>query len=489
VETTTGTTAATAEGLITAMEDIGSATIQIVAEGTFVDPTLGAFESAGSGSGAIIDPSGLAVTNNHVVTGAGLLRVYVGGDPNPVNAKVLGVSECSDLAVIDLAGEGFPYFGWYEGDVTPGIEVFAAGYPLGDPEFTLTKGIVSKADITVETEWASVDHVIEHDARIRPGNSGGPLVTADGRIIGINYAGREDTDQNFAISFVEAGPIVQQLAGGTDVDSVGINGVAVYDEVTLVSGIWVSSVASGSAADRTGILPGDIVTRVEGISLATDGTVADYCDVIRTHDPNDVMLVEVTRNETGQVLEGQLNGDALVETFLFQDEISDEGGAETYGEYVIITDDTGAVQVEVPAEWADVDGAPYTDDAGNSIVDVRASSDLSAFASSWDVPGMILSASSDLIQSYDVNGYLDTFVSGLEGTCTYERRSPYSDPAYEGAYDYFTDCGGVGATYVVVAAAPPDGSFLIVVQVQANQDRDFEALDRILASFVATGEV
>jgi serine protease Do len=492
--TTTGqTTTTVAKGMATDIETAPAAVVQIVAQGTFVDPEIGAYEAAGSGSGFIIDPSGIAVTNNHVVTGAGLLQVYVGEDATPLNARILGVSECSDLAVIDIDGEGFPFLGWYEGDIRPGVDVYAAGFPLGDPQFTLTRGIVSKADTAVETEWASVDHVIEHDARINPGNSGGPLITDDALVIGVNYAGRSDTDQNYAISVSEARGIVEQLQNGDDFESIGVNGVAVFDQAAGVSGIWVSSVASGSPADRTGITGGDIITNLEGITLGADGTMSNYCDVIRTHAADDPMRVEVLRWNTSQVLAGQINGDALTEAFSFAEELEDDVTAdptlEPYSEFVLIQDDTGAVQVEVPAEWADVDGAPYTDDAGNYIIDVRAASSLDAFLTGWDTPGMILSASSDLLASLDEVAILDEINTGLEGTCDYQGRSPYSDPAYEGQYDLYTDCGGVGATFVVVAAVPADRSYLVLVQIQANAERDFEALDRILNTFVAIGDV
>ncbi|HKX74568.1 MAG TPA: S1C family serine protease [Acidimicrobiia bacterium] len=487
------TTSTLPEGMATDIDTAPAAVVQIVAQGTFVDPEIGAYEAAGSGSGFIIDPSGIAVTNNHVVTGAGLLQVYVGEDDTPLNARILGVSECSDLAVIDIDGEGFPFLGWYEQDIRPGIDVYAAGYPLGDPQFTLTRGIVSKADTAVETEWASVDHVIEHDARINPGNSGGPLITEDALVIGINYAGRSDTDQNYAISVTEARGIVDQLQAGADFESIGVNGVAVFDQAAGVSGIWVSSVASGSPADQTGITGGDILTNLEGITLGSDGTMSSYCDVIRTHSADDPMRVEVLRWNTSQVLAGQINGDALTEAFSFAEELEDDVTAdpslEPYSEFVLIQDDTGAVQVEVPVEWSDVDGAPYTDEAGNYIIDVRASSSLDAFISGWDTPGMILSASSDLLASLDEVTILDEVNAGLEGTCNYEGRSPYSDPAYEGQYDLYTNCGGVGATFVVVAAVPADRSYLILVQIQANAERDFEALDRILNTFVAIGDV
>ena len=116
--------------------------------------------------------------------------------------------------------------------------MYAAGYPLGDPEFTLTRGIISKAQANGKTNWASVNNVLEHDATINPGNSGGPLVTADGKVVGINYAGNSSTKQYFAITR-EAEAVIKQLRGGKDVTSLGINGQAVLQKM-------VRSQASGS---------------------------------------------------------------------------------------------------------------------------------------------------------------------------------------------------------------------------------------------------
>lgn len=122
----------TAAGPIAAQsfQEAVPATIQIVAQGSFMDPEFGMqYNSAGAGSGFIIDPSGIAVTNNHVVTGAAFIQVYVQGRDKPLNAKVLGVSECSDLAVIDIEGDGYPYLDWNTGPITLGTEVYALGYP------------------------------------------------------------------------------------------------------------------------------------------------------------------------------------------------------------------------------------------------------------------------------------------------------------------------------------------------------------------------
>lgn len=320
-------------GPVSNLQDVQGAVIQIVAQGTFVDPEYGEYVGAGSGSGFIIDPSGIAVTNNHVVTGAATLTVYIGGDTSTAyNAKILGVSECSDLAVIDIEGDGFPYLEWYSGDINVGLDIYTAGFPLGEPEYTLTKGIVSKSSAGGETSWASIKEVIMHDATINPGNSGGALITADGKVVGVNYRGRGDQDQYFAIGRDVAVPIIETLRTGQDVDSIGVNGTAVvWGDQNQYSGIWVSSVATGSPAQRTGIQGGDILTSMEGIPLGSDGTLFDYCKIIRTQGASAAIAVEVLRFSTNEVLEGQLNGTALAVTFSGGDSGSNSGGQSSSG--------------------------------------------------------------------------------------------------------------------------------------------------------------
>ncbi len=309
------------------VDEVKNATIQIEAQGTFVDPEFGLqVNSAGRGSGFIIDPSGIAVTNNHVVAGAALVKVWVGGESTPRNARVLGLSECSDLAVIQIEGGPYSFLNWYSGTPKTGLEVYAAGYPLGEPEFNLTKGIISKESASGETDWASIDHVLGHDATINPGNSGGPLVTTNGEVVGVNYSSRQTASQYFAIGAEVALPVIDELKTGKDVNSIGVNGIAVLSEDGSLSGIWVASVKSGSPADKAGIQPGDIIYQLEGLVLATDGTMKDYCDVIRSHNSSDAMSLTVIRYSTGELLEGQLNGRELAVTGNF-----DTGGGSSSG--------------------------------------------------------------------------------------------------------------------------------------------------------------
>ncbi|MCK4832416.1 MAG: serine protease [Anaerolineales bacterium] len=487
-----------ASNAVSSLEDVRRAVVQIEAQGSFVDPQVGLqLNVAGSGSGFIIDESGIAVTNNHVVTGAALLRVWVGGESQPRNARVLGVSECSDLAVIDIDGEGYPYLEWHDGPISTGLDVYAAGFPLGDPEFTLTRGIVSKERASGETNWASVDAVVEHDATINPGNSGGPLVTADGKLVGVNYSGAFSVNQYFAIARDEAIKIIDQLQAGQDVTSIGVNGEAVADG--SISGIWVSSVKSGSPADRAGVQGGDIITMIEGLVLATDGTMSDYCDILRTHGSDSTLRLEVLRYATEEVLEGQLNGRELEQVFSFAQEIEEQVGADLgedftggagYDEYMEVWDDTDTLVMEIPVEWSrDFDGRPYlADDGSLYAADVQASTDLDAFWDTYSTPGVRFLASNLLALDYNEGSLLDEFGGGY-GACVYDGRFEYDDGLYTGLYDLYADCDEVGSVIVELAAVPDHRGFIILIQIQAITDADLEALDRILATFMVVGDM
>lgn len=476
------------------LEAVQGAVIQIQAQGTFVDPEIGTYTGAGRGSGFIIDPTGLAVTNNHVVTGAALLKVWVGGDTTKTyNAKVLGVSECSDLALIDIDGEGFPYLEWYEQPVKVGLDVYVVGFPLGEPEYTLTKGIIAKESTTGVTDWTSISSVIMHDATFNPGNSGGPLVTTEGKVVGVNFAGRYSEDQYFSIGSEVAVPIIEILKTGKDVDSIGINGVAVLSEDGSISGIWVSSVKAGSPSDKTGIKGGDIVLKLQGFPLGMDGSMEEYCNIIRTHNPTDTMDVEVLRFATNEVLEGQLNGNALAQSYYFGDNGETEAGTDTdvatTGDYIGVSDYYDALYVEVPSWYLEYDDTMWESTWGD--LEFQAASliiapDLDSYANYYDAPGVHLAASRDW---GNIGGYMQLLEAArttwYQENCKFDERIDYTDTIFEGAIEVW-NCAQ-GAESWILAARPISDPFgyLVLMQVQTvlAYDPEYIDLQRMLDTF------
>lgn len=161
----------------------------------------------------------------------------------------------------------------------------------------------------------------------------------------------------------------------------------------------------------------------------------------------------------------------------------------TYDEFVVVTDDTGSIQVEVPAEWDEIDGRPYTDEQGRSLADVRVAPDLDGFLDTWDVPGAIITASQDVAQTENEETLLNETVGPFSEVCAYEGRQPYDDGLYTGSFDVFNECGGTETSYVIVGAVPDSRAYVIRVQVQVVSERDLDALERIIETFVITGDV
>ncbi|MGX5680222.1 S1C family serine protease [Schumannella luteola] len=463
-------------------DGVQSATIQLQAEGSFVAPgTLDPTPFGSRGSGFFISSDGLAVTNNHVVTGAGTLKVWVGGSQDTTyGAQVLGASECLDLAVVRVDGDSFPFMSWREEPIEAALDVYAAGFPLGDPNFTLTRGIVSKADVAQDFNWASLDHVIEHDARIRGGNSGGPLVDEKGKVVGVNYAGNDTFDYSFAIHRDQVKGVLDKLIAGEPVLTIGVNAEALPPtEDGNSNGVWISSVQAGGPADLAGVEPGDIIASLGGVVVARQGTLEEYCEVIRTQGVDGVIDIEVYRPSENAMYSGQINGAPLEK----------EGGSEPtptpppVGSFVNVSDDSGRVGVTVPDTWAQVVGVPVE---GNGIqfANVTASPDIAAFNSSWSTPGVSVSATQDMSVSIDT--YLDSYASSIGDQCASGEPGEYDDGLYAGRYIYFAGCGGGDTDFLALVAVDADGTHQMLLTVQMVTETDKTVvLEQILNSFVA----
>lgn len=391
-----------AGGGVSNVKDVESAVIRIVGHGTYLTMEDGVTVNGSlSGSGFIIDATGIAITNNHVVTGASYLDVYIQGDDTPHSARVLGVSECSDLAVIQIEGGKFKHLDWHEGDADVGLDVYTAGFPLGNPEYTLTRGIVSKSKASGDTPWASAEHVIEHDATINPGNSGGPLVDDRGRVVGVNFASISSTNQYFAIAADEVLRIYDRLKNGENVDSIGISGVALTSKLEDTFGVYVQAVNAGSPADQVGVEAGDIIISLADLMVATNPNLGDYCKVLRSHKPTDVMNITVLRfvNDGAVLMEGQLNGKELEVTKT----IGMDNGSYDTNLIQNPSNEEGIKNGEIPG-WTVISGTGWT--LGN---------DVSAYDGSYYFDASTAGVSqADLCQAVDVSGYRSAIDAGKQ---------------------------------------------------------------------------
>ncbi|MEM7340569.1 MAG: S1C family serine protease [Actinomycetota bacterium] len=485
----TRTATATFGGLVTDVAGAEGAVIQILATGAFVEPDAGPIEGVGSGSGFFITDDGVAVTNYHVVGGAAILDVFVAGEPEPVRARILGVDECSDLAVIKVDGASYPHLEFAQTHSPVGTEVFLAGFPLGDPQYTLTSGIVSKENAFGDTSWASIDAVIQHGAKSNPGASGGPVINHGGQVVGVNFAGNAETDQNFAITGPDAVPIINRLAAGENVDSLGINGTVL--SIGEVHGMWVSSVDTDSPAGRAGIEAGDFITRVEHVDIGVEGTKRRYCEIVRGRGATTPMHVELIRPSTGEVLSGAVNSSEPLSIAFdpgASGDLTVQAGVAPYVEFTTLTDSTGQLSVQVPTAWDQTLTTPYQ----GQLPMLIASDRIEAMWKNGDfnddeddnASGLVLIGIDVPDSGFTPEGMLAEFAAELGTGC--DSIGGYEEIEIAGFVGYSqiaTDCSAQGLSSVaIVAAEDPSTGRLILLLVPLLTDADVQYLPTILAS-------
>jgi len=304
----------TKSDLITNIIDAQKAVIKIQSMGNFSDPETGELNIiSGRGSGFIIHPSGIAVTNDHVVTGAEEIKVWVGDDISTSHsAKLIGVSECANLAIIDIDGDGYSYFDWSQDKVEIGQELYTAGFKLSEPVYSLSRGVIVSLDVEGQRSWIYLDAMIEHTADASPGFTGGPLLLANAKVVGVNFGEKNSNQQKLGISNEIAKPIVEELLIGEKNTTFGINGQLFSDDEEEIKGIWISSVQPGSFADEAGLEAGDIITKLGDKNPGAGGTIEEYCEEINSFNSDDPIQIEISRPSTGQEFRGKIGSGELL---------------------------------------------------------------------------------------------------------------------------------------------------------------------------------
>lgn len=256
-----------------------------------------------AGTGLIITSDGEIVTNAHVVDDADTVNVRLPGETEPRVGAVIATDPANDLALIRIDAEGLDAATFADpDDIRVGDEVVAIGYALdldGDPSVTL--GVVSALGRTLSTRDGALNGLIQTDAAISSGNSGGPLVNALGQVVGLNTAvAFSDVDTaavnvGFAISAAHLIPEIEVLRGLADGDELteGYLGVGLGARRDGGQGALITQVEAGSPADAAGLAAGDVVVAIDGRTVVGDD---DLIGSIRDLGPGASVDITVVRN-------------------------------------------------------------------------------------------------------------------------------------------------------------------------------------------------
>ncbi len=285
-----------------------NARVDVAAVAAYVAPsvvTISADVDGGTatGTGVIVTSDGEILTNAHVVQDSSAIRVRLSGETEPRDVRLLALDSGNDLALLRMDGDGFEAATFADpGSVRLGDEVIAIGFALGlDGEPSVTLGIVSALDRTIAQDDVFLDGLIQTDAAISSGNSGGPLVNAAGEVVGINTAVARDsaviaaTNVSFAISVGEALPVIEGLrdqANGVERRE-GFLGVALENRRDGGQGAIVTRVDEGTPAAEIGVVADDLIVAVDG--APTDGTTG-LIAAIRDQQPGDSVTLTIIRD-------------------------------------------------------------------------------------------------------------------------------------------------------------------------------------------------
>ncbi|MGW3651399.1 S1C family serine protease [Streptomyces sp. NPDC000878] len=272
------------------------------------------------GSGFVYDADdGLILTNAHVVEGQGALKVVIDGK-EPVPVRVLGSDPCEDLAVVKLTTpqEDLKELEFGDsGDVKAADTVTALGYPTSLTDYATqkpvyTSGSVQSPDVPADlsVSYPHLPATIQHSATLNHGNSGGPLLNADGKVVGINTLGNSEAQgQYYSIAGDHAKPLLDGLVAGdrkndpgwelVSLEDPGLSSAYYFPDLQDqryvldmqnqlldegVTGLFVMSTATNSAAHKAQLEEGDVITSVKDVPLRT---VGDLCDVLQSAAPGE----------------------------------------------------------------------------------------------------------------------------------------------------------------------------------------------------------
>ncbi|MSU75946.1 PDZ domain-containing protein [Patescibacteria group bacterium] len=275
---------------------------------------FGPVDQKGGGTGFIITNDGLIGTNKHVVQDARELTV-VASDGKPYPAKVVAVDPVFDFALIRIDAKNLPVVDLGNSDsIQVGQEVVAIGNALGEFENTVTTGVISAKQRTIQVDQNTVyENLIQTDAAINPGNSGGPLTALNAQVVGMNTAvagGSQGIGFAIPVNLLKQAVDSYQKSGKIVRASLGVQtqtvteGSAKLQNLPATNGALVIQVIPSSPASSAGLKTADIITAVNGTSVDASHSLTG---LIGSHAPGDEVEVTVQRGRDEKKIKVKLN--------------------------------------------------------------------------------------------------------------------------------------------------------------------------------------
>jgi len=301
--------------IVDAVQQVGAAVVTVTGTipgqmsffGRTADATV-------SGSGIFISDRGYVLTNHHVIEGAQDIQIILsGGEKYP--ASLVGSDQFSDIAILKTEATVPAVVNLGNSDLlSPGETVIAIGSPLGEFVNTVTVGVVSAIGRSIDSgSGYQIENLIQTDAAINQGNSGGPLVNLAGQVVGINTLIVRDSSSGtvaeglgFAIPINTAQAVASQIIqyGHLSRPYIGITYQSVTPDISMAYrlpvqwGIYTTRVASDSPASQAGLQAGDIITAINGTAIDGDHS---YLNMLYNYKPGDTVSLEIYRD--GQTLQ------------------------------------------------------------------------------------------------------------------------------------------------------------------------------------------
>ena len=272
------------------------------------------YTQTSAGSGVILSSDGYILTNNHVISGADKITVYVmpeetDGEETAYEATLIGASETNDIAVLKIDAQGLNAASFGDSDTLElGEPAVVIGNPMGKVHGSVTAGIISATERELTIDDVTID-AIQTDAAINPGNSGGALFDEYGNVVGVVYAKSSSVSIEgigYAIPVNNVKALVSQIINDPDSVQAQTKGSQIMLGITIQNvteelsrrynmpvGVYVKDVESMSAAERAGIQKGDIIVEFAGETI----TDADSLNAVKAQQTSgDTVSIKVDRN-------------------------------------------------------------------------------------------------------------------------------------------------------------------------------------------------